>query len=199
MPFPRVIIAHHIILTGYGHWLPNDPRGSMSQMMRQPSLEPLGDIHYGRKRVHPSRKELKAFRIAARPLLTHPVLWFEHPHRQALIDAIRQSIRSETLTCYACAVLSNHIHLLIRRHRLDGPKLNALLKDSLAETLHEEKLVPPEHPVFSADSCHFYKSDKQAVRNCIGYINENFAKHHLPLAVYDFVTPYDDWPPKMPG
>lgn len=25
------IIAHHLVLTGYGQWLSNDPRGSMSE------------------------------------------------------------------------------------------------------------------------------------------------------------------------
>lgn len=31
----RYIIAHHLILHGYGHWLPNDPRGSGSREIRQ--------------------------------------------------------------------------------------------------------------------------------------------------------------------
>lgn len=30
----RPIIAHHLILHGYGHWFPNDPRGSGSDEVR---------------------------------------------------------------------------------------------------------------------------------------------------------------------
>ncbi|HEX9660013.1 MAG TPA: hypothetical protein VGA18_06905, partial [Rhodothermales bacterium] len=43
------IIAHHLIWTLYGHWLPNDLRGSGSDVVRDPKLQPLGDVHQGRK------------------------------------------------------------------------------------------------------------------------------------------------------
>jgi hypothetical protein len=33
MPLP-LVIAYHLIWTGYGWWLPNDPRGSMSNCIR---------------------------------------------------------------------------------------------------------------------------------------------------------------------
>ena len=33
MPAP-IVIAHHLIWTAYGWWLPNDPRGSNSQVIR---------------------------------------------------------------------------------------------------------------------------------------------------------------------
>ncbi|MCE5325581.1 MAG: hypothetical protein ABFD92_17650 [Planctomycetaceae bacterium] len=36
-----MIIAHHIILTGYGHWLPNDPRGSLSRSVYKDSIESM--------------------------------------------------------------------------------------------------------------------------------------------------------------
>lgn len=80
-----MIIAHHIILTGYGHWLPNDPRGSLSKCFRAPELRALGEIHFGRKKTQPSAEELKAFYAKAREYLKHPILWFDHAKRQARI------------------------------------------------------------------------------------------------------------------
>jgi hypothetical protein len=60
-----MILAHHIILTGYGHWLPNDPRGSLSKELRAEQLGDLGEIHYGRKPVQPPKpeKQLRTWRL----------------------------------------------------------------------------------------------------------------------------------------
>src|SRR4051812_47628804 len=73
----KIIIGHHLILMGYGHWLPNDPRGSGSEEIRQEKLDDLGSIHHGRKKPQPSRDELKAFYKEAEPLLEFPRLWYD--------------------------------------------------------------------------------------------------------------------------
>src|SRR5947209_8235910 len=87
-PFtPRRVIAHHLILTGYGHWLPNDPRGSGSLEIKDEKLEALGPIHHGRKRAQPPRSELKAFYREANELLEFQPFWFDRAKRQALADA----------------------------------------------------------------------------------------------------------------
>jgi hypothetical protein len=57
----RIVIAHHLVLMGYGHWLPNEIRGSGSDEIRNDLLKELGEIHLGRKRQQPSLSELKAF------------------------------------------------------------------------------------------------------------------------------------------
>ena len=45
----KIIIGHHLILHGYRHWLPNDPRGSGSIEIRDEKLSDLGPVHTGRK------------------------------------------------------------------------------------------------------------------------------------------------------
>lgn len=189
-----MVIAHHLILTGYGHWLPNDLRGSMSPETYTPKLSQLAEVHFGRKKQQPSREELRRFYREARKYLAYDVLWFDGAERQAVAEAISEVIRRERLTCYACAVLSNHVHLLIRKHRLKGEDMSRFFKDASREKLRRANLSPPEHPVFSADTCDFYKSDTRAVRVCVRYIQENFRKHKLSEVEYEFVTPYDNWP-----
>ena len=75
------LIAHHIILTGYGHWLPNDPRGSMSHEIRAPKIAELGPPHHGRKPIQPSLTELREFHQAAKESLALPVLWWDDAAR----------------------------------------------------------------------------------------------------------------------
>jgi len=187
-------IATHVIQTGYGHWLPNDPRGSESRVVHAPRIAELGEIHFGRKQIQPSREELRAFHRLAEERLGLPVLWFNGAERQALVEAFGQVIAANGLTCYACALLHDHAHFLIRRHRLRAQAVSEMLKRAGRDALRQRRMAPADHPVFGADACHLYKTDPGAVRACVEYIDGNFAKHGLPFVRYPFVVPYDNWP-----
>jgi hypothetical protein len=114
----RIIIAHHLVMTLYGHWLSNDPRGSGSSEIRKDELKDLGPILSGRQFPQPSKKQIKGFYLRANSLLDHDVFWIDSAKRQAMADAVREVIVRCRYTCWACAILSNHVHLLIRRHRV---------------------------------------------------------------------------------
>jgi REP element-mobilizing transposase RayT len=189
-----MILAHHLIFTGYGHWLPNDPRGSLSPEIRKPELEDLGPIHLGRKPVQPSRKEIREFYHEAEGRLDHPVLWFEREARQVLGEALGSVVRQEGFTCYACAVLSDHAHLLVRRHRRTAREMIALFKAASARALVAGGFVPDGHPVWSHNDYVAYKDSPSAIRATIAYILGNLAKHRVERQDWGFVTPYDDWP-----
>jgi len=189
-----MIIAHHIILTGYGHWLPNDPRGSLSSEFRNVDLRVLGEIHHGRKKTQPSVREIRSFYEKAQSLLKYPVLWFDAARMQVIGDAFGEVIRHERLTCYACAVLRNHAHVVIRRHRLRHSRMLELLKAKSKEALVKSKLVPPGHPVWSLDPYVAFKDTTRAVRAAIDYVEGNFVKHHTPRQDWNFLALYDNWP-----
>lgn len=80
----NVVKAAHLVLTAYGHWMPNDPRGSGSEEIRKLGLEMLGPIHFGRKRVQPPRTQLRAFHREAMQILKHEVIWFDEEKRSTL-------------------------------------------------------------------------------------------------------------------
>ena len=67
-----MVAGYHLIWTVYGYWLPNDPRGSTSTEIRVERLQDLGEIHYGRKDIQPSSKEIREFHKQAREILKHP-------------------------------------------------------------------------------------------------------------------------------
>ena len=69
-----MVIAYHLIWTAYGWWLPNDPRGSGSDTIRNDVLGELGELHNGRKKVQPSGKTVREFYEKAADLLKHPLL-----------------------------------------------------------------------------------------------------------------------------
>jgi hypothetical protein len=190
----RTVIAHHLIFTGYGHWLGNDPRGSGSSALRVEKFEALGPIHFGRKIVQPSKEELRAFYRDAEQLLDHETIWFDAPMRAVIADAFGKVIKDSGYTAYAGAVLQNHAHDLNRVHRDKADEMWEKLAVASRDALRAERLVPKDHPVWSNRPYVVFKTTVRSVENCVGYINDNFQKHGLPLEIYPWITPYDGWP-----
>ena len=58
--YTNIILAHHLIWTLYGHWPPNDLRGSGSDIVHDEELAALAPVHHGRKPPHlqPSRTQM---------------------------------------------------------------------------------------------------------------------------------------------
>ena len=189
-----MIIAHHIMLTGYAHWLPNDPRGSLSRAFRTPELRKLGEIHFGRRRDQPSLARLKAFYAEAQPYLKHPVLWFRDAHMRAIGRAIGDVVTAEKLTCYACGVMRNHVHVVVRVHRMKDTEMVRAFMQASHRALVTQRLVDPTHPVWSQDRNVRYKDNPPTVRSAVEYVHRNVIKHNLHPQEWSFVVPYDGWP-----
>jgi len=190
----RTVIAHHLILTAYGHWLPNDPRGSGSEFVRKGSLSRLGAIHQGRKRHQPPRSELKAFYSDAESLLEYETIWFDAAKRQAVAEAFARVVEDERYTCWGCAILQNHAHLCIRRHRDSGKEMWSRLANAAADGLRFFAGISNDHRIWSERPYTVFLYTPEDINRTIRYIESNCRKHNLPPQRLDFVTPYDNWP-----
>jgi hypothetical protein len=124
-----------LVLMGYGHWLPNDPRGSGSDTIRNQLLQDLGDIHHGRKRVQPPRQELKDFHRQAKPRLEQNVLWFDDSLRETIAKSFASIAMNIGYTIWACAILRNHAHLVVQRHKHRHDVMWRTFADSAAQSL----------------------------------------------------------------
>ena len=112
-----LLIGHHLIFTAYACWLPNDPRGSSSRVCATDVLRDLGALHYGRKQVQPASSEIRAFYDRAKPKLKHARLVFGSDEISLIADAFREVIEGRGYTVYACAVMPDHAHIAVRKHR----------------------------------------------------------------------------------
>lgn len=176
----RIVIAHHLILHGYAHWLPNDPRGSESQEVESAKLADLGPVHFGRKRVQPPREELRAFHDAAAPLLAHAPIWFDAAKRQALAESIAQTLGETGYTVWACAVMRNHVHLCVRRHRDDALTIWTRFAQSTSTGLRLFADVANDHPIWSDRPYKVFLYTPADVRRVIAYIENNPPKRASP-------------------
>ena len=194
----RIVIGHHLILHGYGHWLPNDPRGSGSREVRKEELKELGPAHFGRKKVQPRRTELREFKREAAPRLEFAPIWFEEAERQAVGQAIGDVVQNVGYTVWACAVLKNHVHLCVRRHRDESVTIWRAFAEESRKQLCLLAEIPGDHPVWSERPYKVFLYTPEDVERVINYIEENPEKEGLPAQSWDFITAYDGWPHRRP-
>lgn len=199
----RTAIAAHHILTLYGHWAVNDPRGSGSNEIIDPKFESLGPIHHGRRPEHlqPSRDELRSFHRQHRDLLNHPVFWIDDEMRHEIACAIASVIHEHCYTCYACAICGNHLHLVIRTHKHRAlQQWNHFaegIRQRVRHLLHDR--ISAQHPVISARPYSVLLFTPDDVRGRVEYVMKNPPKEGLTAQRWDFVTPYDNWPLQAAG
>src|SRR3954447_8982485 len=177
--FRPVTIAVHLIFSGYGTWLPNDPRGSGSDETRKPELDDLGPLHFGRKSIQPSREELRAFHREAAGHLDFPTFWFDERIRDAIGAGFGETVKQHKYTCWSCAVCSNHAHLLVRTHRDDAVTMwdafaNGARRAVLALPAGQVGLeLAPAHPVWASRPYRVFLHVPPQVRGRVGYIWKN--------------------------
>ena len=150
-----MVAGFHLIWTAYGWWLPNDPRGSSSHEIRVEKLAELGELHQGRKPIQPPSRDIHAFYDQARSLLKHPLLTFTDEEIEMIGESFGQTIADRRYTCYACAIMPDHVHALIRKHRdpaETAANVQAALRRHLAELkkLSGEELVRDRYDKFRA-------------------------------------------------
>ena len=193
---PTTIIAHHLILTLYGHWGANDPRGSMSADFHDEKFKQLGPIHFGREadEQQPTRNELRSYHRDHQALLNFPLFWMDDAKKQAVAEAFAETVSVRRYTCYACAILANHAHLIIRIHRDRADAMLDQLMQGSRTKLHRFADVGERHPVWSSRPYVKFLYAPDHVRRCISYIEQNPPKEGLPLQHHPFVKAYDNWP-----
>jgi REP element-mobilizing transposase RayT len=187
-----LVIAYHLIWTAYGTWLPNDPRGSGSTSISVAAIEALGEPHFGRKRVQPTSRELSDFQTRAAATVRYPVLRLDP---ECVATAFGAIVEAQRYTCYACAIMPDHVHMLIRKHKHEAEQMIDLLRAEARNRLIAAGLRADDHPTWSAGwgwKVFLYHPDE--IRRTIRYIEANPLPRGLPAQQWDFVKPYDGWP-----
>lgn len=143
-----MVAGYHLIWTAYGWWLPNDPRGSSSHEIRVERIAGLGELHHGRKMVQPLPAAIRSFYERARPVLKNELRVFTETEILLIAASIAGVLRLSQYTCYACAVMPDHVHCLIRKHRDKAEQMIEALQAASRQTLIDVGLRSPEHPVW---------------------------------------------------
>jgi len=189
-----MLIAHHLIFTLYGWWLPNDPRGSYSRVVRNDVLRELGELHYGRKKVQPPSAAIRQFYNDARDRLSFELREFRQEELGVAASGFAQAVAARNYTCYACAIMPDHVHLLIRKHRDSAEEMIEKLQQHGRGHVLAAGMRPPDHPVWTRSGWRVFLGHPEEVRRTIRYIEANPLKIAWERQAWGFVKPYDNWP-----
>ncbi|HEV2295053.1 MAG TPA: hypothetical protein VGR35_14455 [Tepidisphaeraceae bacterium] len=187
-------LPYHLIWTIYGYWLPNDVRGSSSKTIRKDLLKDLGELHRGRKKIQPLRHDLLKFFDNARERLEFAVREFSAAEIACIAKAFGGTINACRYTCWACAIMPDHVHLIIRKHKHTAELMLANLQRESHLALREAGLFDVQHPVWGGPGWSVFLDHPDDVWRTIEYVEKNPLEIGLPKQVYFFVKPYDNWP-----
>ena len=192
-----MVAAYHLIWTAYGHWLPNDPRGSSSHKIRCAKIAPLGELHQGRKPIQPAGRDIREFYQAATGVLKYNLLTFDDREIKAIACGFAGIIRKHTYTCYACAIMPDHVHLVIRKHRDKAEEMIERFQNATREAIHNlpQSRFSFEHPVWGGPGWKVFLNSREEMKRTIKYVEQNPVKIGQPVQRWEFVMPYDGWLP----
>lgn len=188
-----IVIAHHLVWTAYGTWLPNDPRGSGSHCVASPLLAELAELHFGRKAVQPAPNVVREFYDRAEELLDHPIIRFDAHQIVEIAAAFTDTIARHAYTCYACAILPDHVHVVIRKHRHRAEAMILNLQNESRSRLSGSGAIPANHPVWTKGGWRRFLDSPDAVRTGVRYVEKNPVKAGLGPQKWPLVKPYDGW------
>lgn len=193
-----MILAYHVILSTYGFWLPNDQRGSWSDFVR--SYELYRD--YGKATKVNTRHSVArtpydpSLRRKARQSLLYPPVVLTGVQARAIGRGFAQQVAKSGYIVHACAILPDHCHLVIGRHKYLVEQVVNLLKGAASCRLIEEGLHPFQttrdergnRPSAWAEGLWKVYLDSHAdVARAVRYVEENPLKDGLPCQRWSFV------------
>ena len=197
----RVILGVHFIFSAYGFWLPNDPRGSWSNCIRNFEL-----LRFGRATKVSTTHSLaaaphdEATRIAAKQALRYAPVRFTGLQARAIARGFAIASREHDYAIHALAILPDHAHLIMSRHRRHIDEIAAHLKSKATRQMNIENIHPMSRhaardgrlpsPWARNYWCPFIDSIEY-MRKAIRYVNRNPLKARLQPQRWNFIKPYN--------
>src|SRR3954471_20144789 len=118
------MLASHVIFGTYGFWLPNDPRGSWSEFVGAWEVFRSGGraTKTTETRSVAGRSHDHTHRIAAKLVLKRPPVKLNGLQARAVAQGFAHYAERSGLSIFACAILPDHVHLMLAAHRLSPEK-----------------------------------------------------------------------------
>ncbi|NOZ39544.1 MAG: hypothetical protein GXP24_04880 [Planctomycetes bacterium] len=195
------MLGQHLIFTGYGFWLPNDPRGSGSTEVRAQHLYEIGGpatkVNTPRSVAH--RPHDHALRIATKAALKRPPVTLNGIQARAVGRGIGAISVKLAFGVYACAVMPDHVHVVVGEHELSAEDLVAALKRAATREMNTEGIHPlakyprsngrPPTP-WAAGAWKVFLNSTEAMRRAIAYVEQNPTQAGLKRQRWSFVERY---------
>jgi hypothetical protein len=139
-----MVIAYHVIITNYGFWLPNDPRGSWSNFVRSWEIflaaGPATKTDT-RQSVAGAAHNFQQRQNAKNALVRPPVIFNGRQAQAIAVGFARFAARSQC-PILACSIMPRHCHLVLDRPPYLIEKAANLLKGAATAELSRRGFHP---------------------------------------------------------
>ncbi len=193
-----MIVAYHVIFGTYGFWLPNDPRGSWLDFVGSWELYRYGPAtKTDERRSLAYREHDRGLRLAAKKALKRPAVELNGLQARAVAQGFGDYVKKSQLAVWACAILPDHVHLVVGRPGMDVEQLVIQLKGAATESLKVQGLHPFGHmkdnkgrtPKCFARGEWKVFLDPEDVPRAIRYVDNNPVMEGKKLQRWSFVVP----------
>jgi REP element-mobilizing transposase RayT len=164
-----MIHAFHSIFSMYGFWMPNDPRGSGSNYVANWELFRYGAAtHVKTRRSVAAKSHDRSIRMTAKTTLKYSPVHVTGLQARAIVEGFALAIDVADYHIQACAVLPDHVHLVIAWHPRDIRRIVGHLKSKATAHLKDTQLwLDSERPVWGQHGWNVYLDSYKAVRRAI--------------------------------
>lgn len=195
------VAAFHVILTTYGFWLPNDPRGSSSKEVRVDNLKPFGPAIYnqsGRSVAHLDHD--RALRFEAKQALKYKPVQLTGFQAQAAAEGMKERITKSGYSIWAFAILKDHVHFVVKRHHYKVEQVARAMKQAASTELLDRGLHPFADmrlesgflpSVWAQDFWKVFLFNDDDIWRSIEYVERNPERSGCPRQNWKFVVPFN--------
>ena len=190
-----MVLGYHLILTYYGFWLPNDPRGSWSEFVGAFDLLRYGDAtKVTVRRSHAADAHDRRRRLEAKEELQRPPVVLDGAQCWSVAKGFEYRLKKDGVPIYALAVLPEHAHLVVGRGERSIEQLRTRLKAAAGKRLRMDGRHPlaEEETVklFARGGWKVFIDDDRQMGAAVAYTERNPEKEGKPRQKWGFVKPY---------
>jgi REP element-mobilizing transposase RayT len=153
-----------ITWTCYGTWLPGDPRGYVSNTLKE-------NWQYDPKQNTPDTPHTKddpeTYR-RAKSLQKQPAVWLTKEQAVIVAQTMIDAAKKRGWHIARAAIMRNHVHVVIWDCPNDGSAVRRILKGTTQAALSDHAGTP--RTWWTTGGSDRYKNDEQAVINAVNYV-----------------------------
>ena len=194
-----MLLAYHLILSCYGFWLPNDPRGSWSDYVRQSNLSahgPATKVNTPQSLANQDHDHQK--RLRTKQALTYPPAKLTGEQARSVAKGFTFRASRSKIRIHACAIMPDHVHLVIANDRRPIEMISNQLKGTATRQLRSDGLHPLAQykdkagktpSIWAAGQWKVFITNEEQLHNTIRYVEMNPIKAGLKPQQWTFVKP----------
>ncbi len=133
------VLATHVVLSMYGFWLPNDPRGSWTNYVGSRDLFLAGGkaTKIETRRSVATKPHDRKKREATKQALKFPPVMLNGLQARA----VARGFAATEQIVYACAIMPEHTHLVLARSKIPAKDMAKILKQKARRRKMKKRVI----------------------------------------------------------